>query len=63
MFGFEMFIVCGILIKINLVMIFGINDEYLLEVNKWVKECGVFLYNVMLFIFDLVYGIYFGFIG
>lgn len=49
--------------KVNLVMIFGINDKYLEEVNRVVCFKGVFIYNIMFLIFLLEYGIYFGLNG
>ena len=37
----------GILVKVNSVMIPGVNDEHLKEVSKIVKSKGAFLHNVM----------------
>ena len=37
MLGLEMLTARGVLTKINSVMIPGINDEHLIEVNRWVK--------------------------
>ena len=37
----------GILVKVNSVMIPGVNDQHLEEVSKVVKEKGAFLHNVM----------------
>ncbi|WP_113446848.1 nitrogenase cofactor biosynthesis protein NifB [Rhizobium cremeum] len=63
MLGLEMLTARGILTKINSVMIPGVNDEHLLEVNKWVKERGAFLHNVMPLISDPAHGTHFGLTG
>ncbi len=63
MLGLEMLTTRGILTKINSVMIPGVNDEHLLEVNKWVKERGAFLHNVMPLISDPAHGTHFGLTG
>ncbi len=63
MLGLEMLSARGILTKINSVMIPGINDEHLLEVNKWVKERGAFLHNVMPLISDPAHGTHYGLTG
>lgn len=63
MLGLEMLTARGILTKINSVMIPGINDEHLVEVNKWVKERGAFLHNVMPLISDPAHGTHFGLTG
>ncbi len=44
-------------------MIPGINDEHLIEVNRWVKERGAFLHNVMPLISDPAHGTHFGLTG
>src|SRR5208337_899652 len=48
---------------IEAVTIPGINDEHLLEVNRWVKERGAFLHNVMPLISDPAHGTHFGLTG
>jgi nitrogen fixation protein NifB len=63
MLGLEMLTARGILTKINSVMIPGINDQHLLEVNRWVKERGAFLHNVMPLISDPAHGTHFGLSG
>lgn len=60
MLGLEMLSKRGILTKINSVMIPGVNDQHLIEVNKWVKERGAFLHNVMPLISDPAHGTWFG---
>ncbi|WP_083189799.1 nitrogenase cofactor biosynthesis protein NifB [Orenia metallireducens] len=37
----------GVLCKVNIVMIKGLNDEYIPEVVDKVKECGAFMTNIM----------------
>lgn len=45
--GLEMLTAAGILCKVNSVMIPGVNDKHLAEVNKAVKSRGAFLHNIM----------------
>ncbi len=61
--GLEMLTERGILSKINSVMIPGINDEHLVEVNKAVKSRGAFLHNIMPLISAPEHGTYFGLNG
>ncbi|TIS12509.1 MAG: nitrogenase cofactor biosynthesis protein NifB, partial [Mesorhizobium sp.] len=63
MLGLEMLSARGILTKINSVMIPGVNDQHLFEVNKMVKERGAFLHNVMPLISDPAHGTHYGLIG
>ncbi|HEY0885541.1 MAG TPA: nitrogenase cofactor biosynthesis protein NifB [Ramlibacter sp.] len=63
MLGLEMLTSAGILAKINSVMIPGINDEHLKEVNVQVKKRGAFLHNIMPLISDPVHGTHFGLTG
>ncbi|MBN8188968.1 nitrogenase cofactor biosynthesis protein NifB [Salipiger thiooxidans] len=53
----------GILVKVNSVMIPGINDEHLLEVNREVKRRGAFLHNIMPLISAPEHGTVFGLEG
>ena len=50
----------GILVKVNSVMIPGVNDEHLKEVSKVVKAKGAFLHNVMPLIAEAEHGTYYG---
>ena len=52
-----------ILCKVNSVMIPGINDEHLVEVNRVVKSKGAFLHNIMPLISEPEHGTYFGLNG
>ncbi len=61
--GLEMLTERGILCKINSVMIPGINDQHLVEVNKAVKLRGAFLHNIMPLISAPQHGTVFGLKG
>ena len=63
MLGLEMLTARGVLVKVNSVMIPGVNDEHLVEVNKWVKGRGAFLHNVMPLISDPAHGTHYGLSG
>ena len=61
--GLEMLTRRGVLTKINSVLIPGVNDEHLIEVNRAVKERGAFLHNIMPLISEPEHGTYFGLTG
>jgi nitrogen fixation protein NifB len=61
--GLEMLTARGILCKVNSVMIPGINDQHLVEVNKAVKARGAFLHNIMPLISAAEHGTVFGLNG
>jgi len=63
MTGLEMLTERGILCKVNSVMIPGINDMHLVEVNKAVKSRGAFLHNIMPLISAPEHGTVFGLNG
>ncbi|MCM1566873.1 MAG: radical SAM protein [Dehalobacter sp. 4CP] len=48
--GIKQLVEYGVLVKINIVMIEGINDDHVPEVVKKMKELGVFTTNIMPFI-------------
>ncbi len=52
-----------ILCKVNSVLIPGINDEHLSEVNKAIRDRGAFLHNIMPLISAPEHGTYFGLNG
>ena len=58
--GLEMLVAKGVLVKVNSVMIPGVNDEHLKEVSKIVKAKGAFLHNVMPLIAEAEHGTYYG---
>lgn len=61
--GLEMLAQRGVLCKVNSVMIPGVNDEHLVEVNKAVKSRGAFLHNIMPLISAPEHGTVFGLNG
>jgi len=61
--GLERLTEAGILCKINSVMIPGVNDEDLYNVNREVKSRGAFLHNIMPLISDPAHGTRFGLDG
>ncbi|WP_031432498.1 nitrogenase cofactor biosynthesis protein NifB [Methylomarinum vadi] len=61
--GLEMLVAKGILVKVNSVMIPGINDKHLSEVSRIVKEKGAFLHNVMPLIAEAEHGTFYGVMG
>ena len=61
--GLEMLTANGIMCKVNSVMIPGINDQHLVEVNKAVKSRGAFLHNIMPLISSPEHGTVFGLNG
>jgi nitrogen fixation protein NifB len=61
--GLEMLTERKILCKINSVMIPGINDQHLVEVNRAVKSRGAFLHNIMPLISAPEHGTVFGLNG
>ncbi len=61
--GLEMLAARGVLVKVNSVMIPGVNDEHLKEVSRVVKAKGAFLHNVMPLIAEPEHGTFFGVMG
>ena len=61
--GLEMLTARGVLTKVNSVLIPGINDQHLIEVNKAVKARGAFLHNIMPLISEAEHGTVFGLTG
>ena len=61
--GLEMLVERGILVKVNSVMIPGVNDEHLKEVSRIVKQKGAFLHNVMPLIAEAEHGTFYGIMG
>ncbi|TLP44265.1 nitrogenase cofactor biosynthesis protein NifB [Cohaesibacter sp. CAU 1516] len=61
--GLEMLIEKGILVKVNSVMIPGVNDAHLEEVSKVIRAKGAFLHNVMPLIAEAEHGTYYGVMG
>ena len=63
MLGLEMLTARGVLTKVNSVLIPGVNDEHLIEVNREVKKRGAFLHNIMPLISEAEHGTVFGLTG
>ena len=61
--GLQMLVERGVLVKVNSVMIPGVNDAHLEEVSKVVKAKGAFLHNVMPLIAEAEHGTFFGVMG
>jgi len=61
--GLEMLVAKGILVKVNSVMIPGVNDQHLKEVSRIVKQKGAFLHNVMPLIAEAEHGTFYGVMG
>jgi nitrogen fixation protein NifB len=61
--GLERLAAAGVLVKVNSVLIPGINDRHMAEVNALVKSKGAFLHNVMPLISDPSHGTHFGLSG
>jgi nitrogen fixation protein NifB len=61
--GLERLVARGVLVKVNSVMIPGINDPHLVNVNRIVKKKGAFLHNVMPLIARPEHGTYYGVTG
>ncbi|WP_114418405.1 nitrogenase cofactor biosynthesis protein NifB [Marinospirillum perlucidum] len=61
--GLEMLVERGVLVKVNSVLIPGVNDQHLKEVSRVVKEKGAFLHNVMPLIAEAEHGTYYGLTG
>jgi nitrogen fixation protein NifB len=61
--GLEALTARGVLVKVNSVLIPGVNDEHLMAVNEAVRARGAFLHNVMPLISDAAHGTHFGLTG
>lgn len=63
MAGLEALTAAGILVKVNSVLIPGINDQHLQAVNAAIRARGAFLHNIMPLISDPAHGTAFGLSG
>ncbi|MBP6582043.1 MAG: nitrogenase cofactor biosynthesis protein NifB [Chromatiaceae bacterium] len=61
--GLEMLVARGVMVKVNSVLIPGVNDEHLKEVSRLVKAKGAFLHNVMPLIAEPEHGTFYGLMG
>ena len=63
MLALDMLVARGVLVKVNSVLIPGVNDAHLIEVNREVKRRGAFLHNIMPLISAPEHGTQFGLTG
>lgn len=61
--GLEMAALAGMLVKVNTVLIPGVNDHHVAAVSEAVKKRGALLHNIMPLISDPSHGTYFGLSG
>lgn len=61
--GLERLVEKNVLVKVNSVVIPGVNDEHLVEVSRMVKGKGAFLHNVMPLVTGTGYGTHYEQIG
>lgn len=61
--GLERLVALGVLVKVNSVMIPGVNDAHLPDVHRAVMARGAFLHNVMPLISDPAHGTHYGLTG
>lgn len=61
--GLEMLVARGVLVKVNSVLIPGVNDTHLAEVSRVVRAKGAFLHNVMPLIAEPEHGTFYGLMG
>ncbi len=58
--GLKMLVERGMLVKVNSILIPGINDHHLPEVNRFIKQTGAFLHNITPLIAKAEHGTYYG---
>ena len=58
--GLDQLVAHGVLVKINSVLIPGVNDQHLMEVNRVVKAKGAFLHNIVPLISRPEHGTHYG---
>ncbi|HET9552353.1 MAG TPA: nitrogenase cofactor biosynthesis protein NifB, partial [Anaeromyxobacteraceae bacterium] len=61
--GIRRAVAAGMLVKVNSVVIPGVNDRHLAEVSRAVQALGVFLHNVMPLLSDPAHGTHYGLTG
>lgn len=61
--GLSMLVAADVLVKVNSVLIPGINDRHLEAVNSEIKKRGAFLHNIMPLISNPAHGTHFGLNG
>ncbi len=61
--GLDRLAAAGVLVKVNSVLIPGLNDTHMAEVNRVVRAKGAVLHNIMPLISDPAHGTHFGLTG
>lgn len=61
--GVQQAVAAGMLVKVNSVLVPGINEGLLPDLSEWLKQAGVFVHNVMPLISDASHGTLFGLRG
>jgi nitrogen fixation protein NifB len=61
--GIRRAVAAGMLVKVNSVVIPGVNDAHLVEVSRAVRALGAFVHNVMPLISDPAHGTHYGLTG
>ncbi|BDG05809.1 nitrogenase cofactor biosynthesis protein NifB [Anaeromyxobacter oryzae] len=61
--GVRRAVAAGMLVKVNSVLVPGVNDRHLVEVNRAVRGLGAFVHNVMPLISDPAHGTHYGLTG
>ncbi len=61
--GLQALVAKGILVKVNSVLIPGINDDHMPAVNAEIRKRGAFIHNIMPLISDASHGTHFGLTG
>ncbi len=61
--GLDRLVARGVLVKVNSVLIPGVNDRHLPEVSRLIRDRGAFLHNVMPLISAAEHGTFFGRMG
>ncbi len=61
--GLAMLVARGVLVKVNSVMIPGVNDHHLEEVSRRVRKAGAFIHNIMPLVVAPEHGTHYGHVG
>ncbi|MBF0144684.1 MAG: nitrogenase cofactor biosynthesis protein NifB [Magnetococcales bacterium] len=61
--GLDALVAAGVLVKVNSVLIPGVNHDHLAELNLEISHRGAFLHNIMPMISDPAHGTYYGLMG
>jgi nitrogen fixation protein NifB len=61
--GLAKLVAHGVLVKVNSVLVPGVNDQHIPEISRFVKAQGAFLHNIMPLIAAPAYGSFYGVMG